>query len=73
MNWFNVREKRNRYVHFAPNFSAHSSINGSPQLRIASMTCISYSASVVKPVMVLPATTDLPVVESTTPAKMASP
>jgi len=42
-------------------------------LRTTSMIPISSSAWVVKPVMVLPATTDLPVASSMTPGKIASP
>jgi hypothetical protein len=61
------------HVHFAPNFSAHSSISGSPQLRIGSMMCMSFSPSVVKPVIVLPAITDFPVAGSMTPGKIAPP
>jgi hypothetical protein len=60
-------------VHLAPNFSAHSSIRGSFQLRMVSIRCISYSPSVVKPVMVFPTIIDLPVAWSITPGKSASP
>ena len=56
-----------RLVHLAPNFSAHSSMSGSFQLRRESMMCMSYSACVVKPVMVLPLTIDLLVVGSMMP------
>lgn len=56
-----------RLVHLAPNFSAHSSMSGSFHFRRASMTCMSYSACVVKPVMVLPLTMDLLVVGSIMP------
>jgi hypothetical protein len=61
------------HVHFAPSFSAHSSMRGSFQLRMASMTCMSFSASVVKPVIVFPAITDLPVAGSIIPGKIAPP
>ncbi len=37
------------------------------------MRCMSYSACVVKPVMVLPLTMDLPVVGSMMPGKIAAP
>ena len=62
-----------RSIHLAPNLVAHSSISGSFQLRRASMMCMSSSAWVVNPVIVLPLTIDLPVLGSMMPGKIAPP
>ena len=60
-------------LHLAPRFAAASSIIGSFHVLSVSMICMSYSPSVVKPVIDLPLAIGSPVFRSTIPGNTAAP
>jgi hypothetical protein len=68
---YETGEQDNQQV--APQLAADASMVGLSQLLIVSRTCSSSSPRVVKPVTLREWMTDLPVLGSTTPGKMAPP